>query len=71
MVQRIRDNRVLIGEQGFKHTTVRIKTGCIENRILGLEIIRDGCLQFLVDILRATDKAHTRHTKATAVHHLL
>ena len=71
VVQRIRDDGILLGEQRFEHATVGIKTGRIQYGVFGLEIVGDGSLQFLVDILRATDKAHARHTEAATVHHLL
>ena len=71
MVQGIADDSILIGEQRLEHTAVGIEACGIENGIFRLEILRDGLLQLLVDVLRTTDETHRRHTEATLVHHLL
>ena len=71
MVQRVADDGVLLGEQRLEHAAVGIEASGIENGVLGLEILADGLFQLLVDVLRATDKPHTRHAEASAVHHPL
>ena len=71
MVQGIADDSILLRKQRFKHTAVGIKARSIEDGILGLEIVADGSLQFLVDILCATNEAYARHAEASTIHHLL
>ena len=68
MVQRVGDNRVLIGEEGFEHTAVRIEAGGVKDRIFGAEIVGDRFFELLVDVLRAADKAHRRHAVAVRIH---
>ena len=70
MVESVADNGIFICEQGFKDTAVCIKASSIEYRVFGLEIITDGGFQLLVNVLRTTNEAHTRHTESAFVHHL-
>ena len=71
MVQRVRDNSILIGEQWFKDSAVSIEAGCIQNGVFRLEILRDSCFKLLVAVLCSTDKTHRGHTESPLVHHLL
>ena len=58
MVQGIGDDSVFFREEGFEYTAVGIEAGCVENRVFCLEVIGNGGLQFLVDILRSADETH-------------
>ena len=58
MIERIADDGILFGEERFEHAAIGIEAGGIENGVLGLEVIGDGGLQFLMDVLRAADKTH-------------
>ena len=71
MVEGIGDDGIVGREQGLEHTAVGIKAGSVENGVLGLEVVGDGCFEFFVHILCAADEAHGRHTIAAAVHHVL
>ena len=71
MVQGIADDGILLGEQRFEHAAIGIEAGCIENGVFGLEIVADGLLQLLVNVLRAADETHARHAEAALVHHAL
>ena len=57
MVQRVRDDGVFFAEKRFEHTSVGVETGCIQNGVFCLEIIRDSSFQFLMYILRSADEA--------------
>ena len=71
VVERVADDGILFGEERAEQASVGVEAGCVEDGVLGLEILRDGSLQLLVDVLRAADEAHRRHAVAAAVHHLL
>ena len=58
VVQGIRDDSVLLGEQGLEHTAVGIKASGIEDGVLGLEVLADLSLQHLVDVGCTADEAH-------------
>ena len=71
VVQSVADDSILVGEQRFEHAAVGIEAGSIEDGVLGLEIVGDGSLELLVDVLRTADEAHRRHSEAATVHHAL
>ena len=52
-------------------SAVGVEAGGVEDRILRSEIVGDGLLELLVDILAAADEADRRHAEAAAVHRLL
>ena len=58
MVEGVADDGVLVGEERAEQTTVGVEAGSVEDGVLGLEILRDGSLELLVDVLRAADEAH-------------
>ena len=58
VVQGIRDDSVLVGEQRLEHTAVGIKASGIEDGVLGLEVLADLSLQHLVDVGCTADEAH-------------
>ena len=71
VVQSVADDSILFGEQRLEDAAVSIEARSIEDSVLGLEIVADGSLQFLVHILGAADETHRRHTESATVHHLL
>ena len=70
MVEGIADDGVFLGEERFEHTAIGIEASGIENGVLRLEVVADGCLELLVDVLRAADEAYARHAEASLLHHL-
>ena len=60
MIQRIRDDRVLLVEQRLEHAAIGIECRRIQNRVFHSEKIRQRALQLLVDGLRAANEAHRR-----------
>ena len=71
MVQSIGNDSVLVGQKRFEHTTVGIKASSIEDGILGLEVLADLCLQYLVYVSSTADEANATHTETTGVQCLL
>ena len=71
MVERVGDDGVLCGEERFEHAAVGIKASGIENGVLSVEVVGNGCFKFLVRVLRAADEAYARHAVAATVHHVL
>ena len=71
VVQRIRYDSVLLGQQRLENAPVRIEASRIENRILGPEVIRNRLFELLVDVLAAADETHRRHAETPGVHRFL
>jgi len=71
VVERIGDDRILLGKQRLEHAAVGVEASGIENRILGTEIVGDRLLELLVHILATADETHGRHAVAACVHRLL
>ena len=67
MVQRIRDNRVLLIEQGFKKTPIGVKTRGVKDRILHPQEVRDLLFECFVLFLRSADKADRSHAVAVSI----
>ena len=61
VVQLIRDNRILLTQQGFEQAAVGIETGGVEDGILGAQKVAYCLLQLLVQGLGAADKPHRGH----------
>jgi len=57
---------IVFVQQRLVQPAVGIKTGGIQDRVLGAEKPRDGRFQSFVQILRAADEAHRSHAKAVA-----
>ena len=70
MVEGIADDGVLFREERLEHTAVSVEASGIEDGVLRLEVVADGCLELFVDVLRAADEAHARHAEAPFCHHL-
>ena len=70
MVEGIADDGILLREERFEHTAVSIEASSIEDGVFGLEIVADGSLELLVDVLCAADEADARHAEAALLHHL-
>ena len=68
VVERIADDGIFGREQRFENTAVGIEASGIEDGIVRFEEARDGCFEFLVEVLGAADEAHRRHAVATCVH---
>ena len=69
MIQGIRNDSILLGQQGLEDTAIGIEASSIEDGVLRVEETADGSFQFLVNILSSADEAHTGHTIAAAIHH--
>src|SRR4029077_10757010 len=70
VIQFIADHRVFVGEQRLEQAAVCIATGWIKNRIFGAEEFGKRCFEFLVNVLCATNKTHTRHSKSVRLESL-
>src|SRR5436189_171906 len=70
VIECIRDDRVLLGEQRLEHAAVGVEAGGVEQRVLGAEEGRDLLLQRLVQVLGAADEAHRGEPVAVAVERL-
>ena len=71
VVEGVADDGVVLGEQGFEHTTVGIEAGSIEDGVLSVEVFADGCFELLVQVLASADETYARHTVTAAVHGVL
>ena len=71
MVQRIADDRVVRAQQRLKQAAVSVETGRIQNGVFSAQEIADPRFQFLVDRLRAADKAHRRHAVTELIERLV
>ena len=71
MVQRVRDDGVLLRKERLKDTTVRIKAGCVEDSVLCAEVVGNSLFKGFVDILATADETHRRHTETALVHSAL
>ena len=58
MVERIRDDSILIGEQWLKDSTISVKASSIENSVFSLEVVRDRSFKFLMTILCSTNETN-------------
>ena len=71
VVEGVGDDGVFLGEERAEETAVGVEAGGIEYGVLGMEVVADGSLKLLVDVLSTTDEANRRHTETATVHHLL
>ncbi len=71
MVEGVADDGVLFGEERLEETAVGVEAGGVEDGVFGLEVVADGFLKLLMEILGAADEAHRRHAVAATVHSLL
>ena len=67
MIQRIADDRILLVEQGFEQSAVRIEAGRVQDRVLHGQIPAEPLLQFAVHALRPADEAHRGGAVAVTV----
>ena len=58
VVQCVRNDGILIGEERLEYTTISVEAGSVEDCVLGLEVVRDGSLEFLVKVLCAANEAY-------------
>ena len=68
MIQRVGNDRVLRPQKRFKQSTIRIKAGSKQNRIIVTKERGQAVLKRPVNVLRATDKPNRRHPKTIGVH---
>ena len=61
VVQGIAQDRVLFTEQCLEESGIRVEAGAIENRVLRIQEVRDGSLEFFVEVLGPANKSHGRH----------
>src|SRR5690606_16536013 len=71
VVERVRDDRVVLAEQRLEQPAVRVKAGSVEDGVLRAEEVRDGLLQLLVQVLGAADEAHRGHAETVGVQRVL
>ena len=71
MIERIGDNRVVGGQERLEYAAVGVEAGGVEDCVLGLEEVRYGFLQPLVDVLGAADEADGAHSVAPLLHRRL
>jgi hypothetical protein len=64
VIQFIADHRVFVGEQRLEQAAVCVEAGWVKNRIFGAEKFGKRCFQFLMNVLCAANKTHTRHPKS-------
>src|SRR4051794_1837546 len=61
MVEGIRDDRVILIQQGLKQAAVGIETGGVEDGVLGPQEFAQALLELLMNILRAADEPDGGH----------
>ena len=71
VVECIRDDSVLVGQERSEQTSVSVEACSIQDGIFGLEIVRDSSLQLFVNVLGSADEANRRHAESATVHHFL
>ncbi len=71
MVQRVADYCIVAGKYGLEQATIWIKAGWIQDGVLGSEKLADSLFQFLVQRLRAANKAHGCHAVAILIQRLV
>src|SRR4051794_32371475 len=67
MVERIRDDGVLLIQQGLKQAAVGIETGGVEDGVLGSEEPGQALLELLMNALRAADEPDGGHAVTEAI----
>src|SRR5690606_1112798 len=67
VVERVRDDRVVLAQQGFEQAAVGVEAGRVEDGVVLAEEVRDGLFQPLVQVLGAADEAHAGHAEAVRV----
>mmetsp|Transcript_38072 Transcript_38072/g.95765 ORF Transcript_38072/g.95765 Transcript_38072/m.95765 type:complete len:240 (+) Transcript_38072:1486-2205(+) len=70
VVELIRDDGVLRIEHDLEETGVRVKAGCVQDRILHAVELADLGLEFLVQILSTADETYGAQSKTMGVHGL-
>src|ERR1019366_9195639 len=71
VVEGVRQEAVLLGEERREEPLVRVPAGHVEDRVLGSEEARDRGLELLVERLRAADEAHRAEAVAPLFERLL
>lgn len=71
VVQRIRNDSILLGQDRLEEASVRVKTGREQDRVLETVELGDLVLEVLVQVLRAADEAHRGEAKTMGIHGLL
>ena len=64
VVQRIRNDGVVLAEQRFEHAAVGVEASGEQDAVFVAQIFRNRPFQLLVDHLRAADEAHARQPAA-------
>jgi hypothetical protein len=67
MVQRIRNDGVVLAEQRLEHPAVCIEGRCVQDGVVCPVKCSDGVLELPVDVLGAADEAHARHAESVGV----
>ena len=67
MVEGVRDDGVLIVQQGLEHTAVGVEAGCVEDGVLSSEELGDLGLEFLLQVTCTADETYAGHTVAVGV----
>ena len=71
VVQRIADDGILLVEQGFEQSAIRVEAGGIQNRVFHRQVGAQALLQLAMHALRAADEAHRGDAVAIARRALL
>ena len=71
VVQGVGDDGILGGQERLEHAAVGVEAGRIEDGVIGMEIVGDGFLEFLVDVLGTADEADGGHAVAARIDRFL
>ena len=71
MVERVRDDGVLIVQQGLEYASVGVEACSVEDGVLCAEELSDLGLEFLLQVTCTADETNTGHTVAVCVESFL
>src|SRR5207237_7017025 len=67
VIQFIADDRVFVGENGFKKAAIRVERTRVKNRFLSPKKSRERGFELLVNVLGAANETDTGHSQAMIV----
>src|SRR5690606_29902469 len=68
VIEFVGNNGVLFIEQRLEKSTVGVKSGSVQNRVLHAEKFRGFLLQFFMNVLCSADEANRRHTVTVGIY---
>ncbi len=71
MIELIRNDGILICQQSFEESTIRIETGAVQDCVFGSEEFAELCFQMTMDGLSPADETHGCHPIAPAIEPLM